>query len=142
MEILLLIIGLFSGICIGYLFKKNKTPNNNSKKDTQLITLEMLIPENAKLQAVLSEKKEYLEKKELELRDEREGHDHAKNKLAKAEEALKAQEEKINDCNTPTLSARRPRRTTPRFHGGPAACGPSPSSPRSRSHYLRRRTEP
>lgn len=94
MDILDLIIGIFVGFIIGYLLK-GKSKDTGGISDSKVTELESLIPKNAALDAELKSKKEELDKKEVELKDEREGHDHAKNRLAKAEEAFKAQEDKI-----------------------------------------------
>lgn len=95
MEVLDLIIGIVVGIGLGYLLKsvlsKSEVPFDTEK----FKELESLIPKNAALEAELNSTKNELLKTETELKDEREGHDHAKNRLAKAEEAFKAQEEKI-----------------------------------------------
>ena len=95
MEYLDSIIGIVLGFAIGYLLKsRNPNPKNNSDEE-KLNELESLIPKNAALDSALNSKKEELEKTEVELKDEREGHDHAKNRLAKAEEAFASQKEKI-----------------------------------------------
>lgn len=54
-----------------------------------------LVPEKALIEGELKSVKTELERINTELRDEREGHDHSKKRLAKAEEAFKLQDEKI-----------------------------------------------
>lgn len=97
MEILDLIIGLIAGIGIGYLLKSKFSNPTNEVDSNKIKELENLIPKNAALEAELNSKKQELEKTEIELKDEREGHDHAKNRLAKAEEAFSSQKEKIEN---------------------------------------------
>lgn len=97
MEILDLIIGLIAGIGIGYLLKSKSSTPVNENDEIKIKELETLIPRNAALEAELNSKKQELEKTEVELKDEREGHDHAKNRLAKAEEAFSSQKDKIDN---------------------------------------------
>lgn len=94
MEFLYLVAGITVGFGLGYLLKSNKSgiaEIDNGKNDEW----EKLIPENAVLQATVSAKEEQINKLELDIKDEREGHDYAKNKLAKAEQTLLLQKEKI-----------------------------------------------
>ena len=95
MEYIDIIIGVVVGFIIGYLFKKNNSNTPDSSAESKIKELELLIPKNAALEAQLNAQQKELNKVEVELKDEREGHDFAKNRLAKAEEAFKAQEEKI-----------------------------------------------
>ena len=98
MEILDLIIGILAGFGIGFLLKslsKGSESVDTTELENKIKDLEVLVPQKAALEAELNAKKSELEKTESELKDEREGHDFAKNRLAKAEEAFKAQEDKI-----------------------------------------------
>ena len=60
-----------------------------------------LLPKEFKIEEIFNKsknlEKEELEKTEVELKDEREGHDHAKGRIAKAEEAFSSQKEKIEN---------------------------------------------
>ena len=97
MEIIYLIIGLIIGALIGYLLWSKISTSKSEVFEVKIKELESLIPENAGLDAALNSKKEELDKTEIDLKDEREGHDHAKNRLAKAEEAFASQKEKIDN---------------------------------------------
>jgi len=94
-----LITGILLGGAVTWFIAKSKysqsaTNGNDVKKIKEL---ENLIPEKAKIEGELMSIKEELERLTVEYKDEREGHDHAKNRLAKAEEAFSAQNEKIEN---------------------------------------------
>ena len=99
MEFIYLVAGIAVGFGFGYLLKSNKSGVvgiDNPKKEE----FERLIPENAVLKATVNTKEEQINKLELDIKDEREGHDYAKNKLAKAEQTLLLQNEKIASQKT------------------------------------------
>lgn len=96
-------IYLFTGIVLGgviawFIAKSKYSQPISADYDPQKVKdLEILIPEKARLEGELKSVKEELDRIMNEYKDEREGHDHAKNRLAKAEEAFSAQNEKIEN---------------------------------------------
>lgn len=94
MEAADLIIGLVVGFALGYVVHKLTSAKSDVTSLNQQ-QLNEISNQKASIEGELKITRETLEKTQVDLRDEREGHDHAKNRLAKAEEAFKAQEDKI-----------------------------------------------
>lgn len=96
-------IYLFTGILLGglvawFIAKAKYSGASHGEIDPQKVKdLEGLIPEKARIEGELKSVRDELERITLEYKDEREGHDHAKSRLAKAEEAFAQQKEKIDN---------------------------------------------
>lgn len=97
-QLIYLLTGLIIGGVAAWVIAKLKFQNSfNEETRNKAIRLDEIIPQKALIEGELKSIKEELEKTTLQLRDEREGHDHSKKRLAKAEEAFRAQDEKIQN---------------------------------------------
>jgi len=96
-------IYLFTGILLGglvawFIAKAKYSSKNQVEVDPQKVkALEALIPEKARIEGELKSVSAAFERITSEYKDEREGHDHAKSRLAKAEEAFSQQKDKIEN---------------------------------------------
>lgn len=96
-------IYLFTGIVLGgvvawFIAKAKFSGSSQGEIDPQKVKdLEALIPEKARIEGELISVRQEFERITTAYKDEREGHDHAKNRLAKAEEAFSQQKDKIEN---------------------------------------------
>ena len=97
-QLIFLIVGMAIGFISAWFVAKFKyQSSHDSDAISKSKKYEELVPEKALIEGELKSVKGELERIMLELRDEREGHDHSKKRLAKAEEAFRAQNERIEN---------------------------------------------